>query len=190
MAGDEIMEPRASESIELDGQEALRFVTVLRVLYGALFAALAIYVVIAYVVVGQAIRERPWERPAPHELLFWGLVGVAIATASVIPLIRRRLLPRGARPAEGITHVPKLAAVRAMARYTSASIVSWALCEAIGVYGLILTFVTYDPRYEVAFAVVGAANMLVYAPRRAQVMGVLYAVAKSEAATAGDPRSP
>jgi hypothetical protein len=184
MSSDEAM------SIEIDGEEARRFLVVLRILYGALTASLVIYVVIAYVVVDQAMRERPWQRPPANPTLFWIFVGVAIATAAVIPMMRRRILPRGARRAEGVTRVAKIPAVRALGKYMSAQILSWALCETIGVYGLVLAFTTYQPLYTLGFVVAAAANMAIYAPRGAHVRAVLCAVATGGGAGLEDPRRP
>ncbi len=184
MSSDETM------SIELDGEEARRFVRVLYTLYGALAVSLAIYVIIAFVVVGRAVRERPWERPVANPALFWVFVGLAIATTVVIPVIRRRILPRAARRAEGVTRAPRVPAVRALGKYMSGQIVSWALCEAIGVYGLVLAFVTYEPLYTLGFVAAAAANLVVYAPRRAHVQAILYAVATGGGAGLEDPRRP
>jgi hypothetical protein len=179
-----------SQTVEIDGLETRRFQMVLRVLFGALCATQAIYVAIAYLVVGRATSERPWERAAPNPTLVWVFVGVAAATVAMIPVLRRKLLPRGARAVEGVDRAPKVPAVRALGRYMSGQILSWALCEAVGVYGLIVAFTTYQPRYAIGFAAAAAINLAIYAPRAEHVRGILFAVAASPAATAGDPRSP
>ena len=49
--------------------------------------------------------------------------------------------------------------------YFTTSVITWALCEAIGIYGLVLSMLTGDITYFLAFGLVGGALMLYFRPQ-------------------------
>ena len=48
---------------------------------------------------------------------------------------------------------------------------SWALCESIAIYGLVLTFLSFQWKYFLGFAAVSLASFLIYRPRRELLVG-------------------
>src|SRR5262245_23804089 len=116
----------------------------LRIIHLALCLSLAIYGAIAYTV---AIQQPPVELERTLVLV---LIGMGVMTPPIIFVLRQKLLPPMAPPGS-ITDVPagKLddKQQQAAARYFSASILSWALCESIALYGLVLAFLSHLPGY-------------------------------------------
>jgi hypothetical protein len=146
-----------------------------RILHAALCMSIVIYVVVAYVVSSQpqtappsetalAIAEDPLSSP-----IFIALAAVAALMVAALPTIRSKLLPPRAVAAglnDPIGEPSSPNASRALAKLQSGLIVSWALCEAIAIYGLVLSMLAKEFWPVMPFAAVGLLNMLAYAPRR------------------------
>jgi hypothetical protein len=142
---------------------------VLTILWAALIASAAIYVVVSFLVAPAEVPE------APQELVIvLGIVAVAVAIASMV--MPRKLLPDNAvrgrmqakRPAAVGAHKrlsereQRLASVAGL--YMAPWLVGMVLAEAVAIFGLVLVFITGDPNMVIPFAVVGAALMLLKRP--------------------------
>lgn len=137
-----------------------------RIIHLAMLLSLGFYVAIAVQVVHAQDPTLPPPLPelAAHPFSHYLFIALAIATVMLMaatPLVRAKLMPPRSY---GDATPPDLN--RALGRLRVAQIVSWAMCEAVAIYGLILTFLSYDLRYTLAFAAVGALAMLAYAPSR------------------------
>lgn len=151
-----------------------------RVLHATLLASLLIYgVMVAFVTRGPATTPITMDPGLVLPLLG----GVAAAVLVVlVPLLRRRLMP--AR--EGFPgHEPDLDAVAdgavlaALNKLRTALIVSWSLCESVGVMGLVAGFLFLEPLYFVPFGVAALGAMLAYAPRRSLLDEVVRAARRT-----------
>lgn len=135
-----------------------------RILFTAMLASTLVYVGIAFALVRLRDPAAPIPQPtlasAPlTNPLFLALAGMAAVMLVITPIVRARVLPaRGSGPAK-----------QALAKIRAADILSWALTEVIAIFGLILTFLSYELVFVLGFAGVSAVAMLAYAPSRARV---------------------
>lgn len=135
-----------------------------RIVWGALLASMAIYVVIADVVVSNKAPDARVPMPelasAPtSHPLFWGLVVMGVLELSIGLLARGRIMPVRRRTDTSPRDVNK-----ALQRMRVAEIIGWAFCEAVAINGLILTMLSYELRFSLGFTAVGALAMLALAP--------------------------
>jgi len=140
-----------------------RAVSTARTIYLALLASLAIYGGIAFQVAASAetVSAKSGTAASPESvrllLISFALVS-GIMTVFVIPLLRRLVLPA---PGSGLD------LDKVLGKLQTASIATWALAESIGIYGLILAFLSRDPLYYIGFAALAAVNFALYPPRTA-----------------------
>jgi hypothetical protein len=146
-----------------------------RVLHAALCMSIVIYVVVAYVISSQPQTEPPSETAVAiaedplSSPIFIALAAVAALMVAALPTIRGRFLPPRAVAASlndpiGDPATPN--ASRALAKLQSGHIITWALCESVAIYGLVLSLMSKELWPVIPFAAVGLLNMLAYAPRR------------------------
>jgi len=125
----------------------------LQVICGAHLASLAIYLVVARVV----LDRRPAFAPLP-EVLPWILAGVAVmAILAAQPLGALLVRNAGAQPTPEARQVG----------YRQAVIVAFAVREVAGVVGPLLAFLTGDLTWALGLAAAAALAMLAGWPRRA-----------------------
>ncbi len=119
---------------------------------------------VAFVVI-----QQPGSVPAQLPVLFvYALAGVAAMTTLALPLLRRVLLPP--IPGESVGPVDGAPAPQNLwSRYQTGNIICWALCESIGIYGLMLTIMSHDIRYAAGFTGLSILNMALYRPRGDQM---------------------
>jgi len=132
----------------------------IRIIYLALIASLGLYGFVAY---------ENASRMAPHALeptFLYALIGVAAMEMVGIVFLRRMMLPpmQAARSLDDRVALEGVAASSAVGKYFTTSIISWALCESIAIYGLVLVFLSGDFRYYAPFAGVSLLNFLFYRP--------------------------
>jgi hypothetical protein len=96
------------------------------------------------------------------------LYGISIITLVAAKFIRNILLKStftGRRQGTNIQHP-------ALARYSTAMIVSLALSESIGIYGLILAFLGSSTTDLYLLLVIAAAAMIHFRPKKEEVVGI------------------
>lgn len=120
-----------------------------------LLASLGMYAVVAFAV---PLPQRSVGAP-PGMALALGVVAAAIALASFA--MRRAWIERPAR--EGVLDLDEPAA---LARFQARSIRIWVLCESIGVFGLVLCFLSGEPWQAVPFLAGSAALLWLHRPGR------------------------
>ena len=162
-----------------------------RILHAAASASMLIYCVVGYLVSSQtttppppdvrAIADDPLTSP-----IFLALAVAAAAVAGALPVIRKRLLPPR-RPAvvhnEEIGEPSSPAASAARAKLQAGQILSWALCESIAIFGLVLTILSREPWPVLAFSAAGLVNLLAYAPSRLRTEETIRAANKGSLST-------
>ncbi len=139
---------------------AQRMIT-FRILYAALIGALGIYGVVAW----QNTHRGEPIRPLDPTFLY-AIVGFAFFQMVTIPFLRRLRMPPLKAPTS-LSDDPPIdgaAAEAAIAKLFTANIVTWAMCESIAIFGLVLCFISLDFRYYPPFAGVALLNFLFYRP--------------------------
>jgi hypothetical protein len=147
-----------------------------RILWGALLASMAIYVVIANVIV---MNKPPGSRVPMPELatspasqpLFLALAFMSVVELGIGLFLRARMMPPRRRTGES----PRGDTDKALQRLRAAEIIGWAFCEAVAINGLILTMLSYETVFSFAFAGVGALAMIALAPSQRIVDDVVHA---------------
>ncbi|MEW5725286.1 MAG: hypothetical protein AB1896_19385 [Thermodesulfobacteriota bacterium] len=145
------------------------------ILWGALLGSLVIYLVVAYVI----SQQTPPESDLPADSLQKPLLYVlALLGAGLIVLSHfvRRLLLRpktgpapAAQPGPGPIVTPFPGQHPLVGKYLAALLVSLALCEAIGIFGLVLFFLGRDMMTLYVFIAVSAAAMVYHRPKEEEL---------------------
>jgi len=128
---------------------ALRTVRLIQV---AMLVSIALYVV-----VGEKVALHA---PTPNSTLFFAISFVSISTVGVIFVVRRTLVMQS----EGVLRERPDDAV-SMARWKSGYIVTFALCETLALFGLVLRLMGFTLSQVWPFYLGGFALMLFFAPR-------------------------
>lgn len=142
----------------------------LKILYFALVMSTCIYGAIAFVVARTPLRM--------EMVIAYALGGCALMIMGIIPVLRSRVMPP-TREAHSLDEkVPENDAVAAaLQKYFTACILSWALCESIAIFGLVLSFLSGEPKYFVPFGALSLVNFAIYRPSREQLLSVARAAA-------------
>jgi len=142
--------PEEKETIEKGFSSVL-------IIWGAMLASLFIYVFISHVA-GDQIRQT--QKPEfPIALMRNILFCVAAAELLLAYYLRKRMLR--VHPETPAADIPlKTEQPKALAKYTTAVIVSLALSECIGIYGLML-FLLGD-EYQTLYIFIGVAAIAMY----------------------------
>ena len=113
--------------------------------------------VIMYGIIGFTISAEAPPSSAPNHGLFVGiLAGVAALCAIASFVVKARMMPA----ADSAEPPPtRLGQIR------GALVVAWALCEAIAICGLVVTFVFHDVSDYSPFGAAALVLLLVHAPR-------------------------
>jgi hypothetical protein len=153
-----------------------RFLRTHRILWLALIVSLGFYGVVATIVpLGSGV-------PAAAHLLVSIFIGLSVVILVIAQWLRVRLMPPLAPPTSlgDVLHeqdTPE--ARRALSQLSITYIVSWALSEAVGMLGLIATFVVHQQVYFVGFSAVAFLFLLLYRPDPDEVTGALRGACKS-----------
>ena len=132
-------------------------------IWAAMIGSLGIYILICNVI-GDDV-QRPLGPDFSLALLrkiFFGLSAVALIAAHFI----RKFVLR--KPSGGPGTSPQIPAT-IFAKYTTAMIISLALCESVGIYGLLLFFLGDGVKTMYSFMVISAAGMFYYRPNREEI---------------------
>lgn len=143
---------------------------VLRIVHAALIASILLFGVMLMFVIrppGEAVvgADIPVRADPPA---YFAAIMIAMAAASMLAIymVRRRMSrDRAAAAATTPEH-----AARNRSRLYSASIASWALCESIALYGLVLGIVHRDTGPFLPFAAVALVLLVALAPRRSHIL--------------------
>jgi hypothetical protein len=141
-------------------------VRITRILYLALLVSVGMYGAIIFVITNNQ---------TPKELdptMLYALAGAAVTTMVMIVVLRGKLLPP-TREAHSLNEpIPEGENVqKALGRVFTASILTWALCESIAIYGLVLSFVSFQPKYFLGFAAASLVNFVIYRPQKELILG-------------------
>ena len=137
---------------------------IIKIVWGAMLFSLAIYLL-----VGQLLKEsfQPgWSADFSHSLFRNILFLISAVTLFVAAFIRRTMLKvkRGHSSAEKF-QPPMASQHLAVTRYMSAIIISLALSESIGIYGLVMFFLSKDFQSLYTFILISALAMIYFRPK-------------------------
>lgn len=132
----------------------------IRILWIAIMASLGIMLVVAH-----AITEQAGQNPEVQAILRYPLMAAAVLILLAVPMVRRFLLKSGAETAKSMRDSTAKFNVLA-ARYTSAVIVSMALCESVTILGFFLYVLGGDMPTFYIFLAASVVGMYAYRPRR------------------------
>ena len=154
----------AEKKVVERGMMALWFI------WGAIFISLFIYVFIAHAL-GEEIRQVSMKE-SDLSLLRNILIVVGIFEIFIIHILRRFMLPKS--PDEYKTGNREMAAHSEASSflplYTRATIITLALAESLGIYGLVLFFLGDSFHTLYLFMAVSAVIMFYYRPKKRELI--------------------
>ena len=101
---------------------------------------------------------------AGNPLLFWVFAAVGVILVAASFLVKQKFLAQaGAEQNE----------MQSAARAQSGYITAWALCEAAGLFGILVRGITSSPYYYLLF-IIAMLGMLINIPRRGQIAAVSF----------------
>ncbi len=138
------------------------------IIWGAIFVSLGVYLGVC-IVLGDTLPAG-MEAGFPLETLRYALFGISVVTLVAVHFLRGFLLEhpgfvRASRPGPSTQHP-------AVARYTVIVIITSALLESIGIYGLILFLLAKDSLSLYQLLGLSAAAMLFYRPKKDELLGL------------------
>ncbi|MBN2107896.1 MAG: hypothetical protein JW832_10770 [Deltaproteobacteria bacterium] len=145
---------------------------ILRVIWCAMLASLAIYVFAGLQVAANMQVSINQDKLDMLRKIFYALAGV---TLIITRYVRRFILSAGGRagPAAQSSESPVLQ------KYATAMIIAWALSESIGIYGLVLFLLGKNATDLYLLILIAAAALLLHRPARDEIMSL------AESSTAG-----
>ena len=150
--------------------QAGRGIKNLNFIWYTMLGFLAVYFLAGMFLKG-SLRHSPRD-PAFLSTLRWTLYFVSAGTFFLACLFKRMLMG-SKRVLKGWTQVTERQQHPAVARYTTAVVISLALAESIGIYGLILYFFKGDVADLVSLIVLSAVAMILCRPRREELLGLM-----------------
>lgn len=125
----------------------------LRILFGALLSSLAIYAGLTFI-----IKPPAGFAPDPSTANLPFIFAIpALGILPVISILRQLLFWRPLKNGD-------IAAAQLMPRFFTVSITSWALCESIAIFGLVIHMTSFNQPVALAFIAAAALAMLSLAP--------------------------
>ena len=142
---------------------------VIWIIWVAMVGSLVIYIVICNLI-GDQVR-RPMGPDFSLELLRNIFFGIGIASLIATHFIRKFILGKPSGRSMPVSTSPPSPqdTTTIYARYTTAMIISLALCESVGIYGLVLFFLGGSFQTLYTFIIFSAAGMFYYRPKREEI---------------------
>ena len=142
---------------------------VMWIIWGAMVGSLGIYILVCHLL-GDQIR-RSMGPDFPLKLLRNIFFGIVIVTLIAIHFIRKFILGKKSSDPGPVPAAPPSPQDPSTiyAKYTVAMIISLALCESIGIYGLVLYFLGDSFQTLYTFVGISAAAMFYYRPKREEI---------------------
>ena len=153
--------------LEENERESLRKgMVAIWIIWAALAISALIYVLLAH------LLAKSWTAPQPDFLstLRNALYVVSIVELLIIHFIRKRMLAtRSDSRAFKLTLLTKHDPTQALGKYTTISIVSWAIADSIAIYGLLLFLLGGSFKDLYLFVAVALVVMIYYHPKMSEL---------------------
>ena len=145
-----------------------RQLQVMWIIWAGMLGALVVYVSIC-LLGGDVIRGS--ESSLPLDLIRDILYGIAILTLILTHFLRNFMLGGRSGDSGPMSSHPRVPSNQSafVGKYTTAMIVSLALSESIGIYGLVLFLLGADLRTVFIFNGIAALAMFIYRPKREEL---------------------
>jgi len=143
-------------------RETERGMTVLKIIWIAMLASLAAYLVIGHLAAPNVPLSVNAKTFASLRMALYAIGLVTLIAAGYV----RRLMLGGINRFDGSTPAPRSAAIQ---KYTSAVIISLALCESVGIYGLVLFLLGKHTLDLYLLLGISAAAMIYYRPNKEEM---------------------
>ncbi len=171
----------------LDGrerEELRRGMKVIRLTWAAMLLSLGVYLYVCHATTAQRPAHNAADvLPAMTTALF---AAAAVALIVIRPVRRYLLSPDGPAPRQSPWRTARGAPSHpATARYLAATVVTLALAESIGVFGMVLFFLGADFRTLYLFVAASATAMVHYRPKTEELERVAAAIKAGPAAGKG-----
>ena len=146
-------------------EQLVKGMRVLRIIWGAMLLSLGIYVFVCHVVGSQTAR--PMGENFPVDLLRNVLYAISAAELFLIHFLKKIMLkaPAAGRPADAPARKETANVHPAVGKYTTAMIICYSIAESIGIYGVVLFFLSHDYQALYAFIFISAVAMVFYRPK-------------------------
>jgi hypothetical protein len=120
------------------------------------------------------------------EVLRTALFAVSFVVLGTAFFLRRRMLkvpPAGMETDISSSETDGPLKVSGAGKYVSSVIISLALCESVGIYGLVLFFVGDSTQILYSFIAISAAAMLYFRPKKEELETMIMAIDRKNAST-------
>ncbi len=141
---------------------------VVLIIWGAILASLGVYLVVClYIQESLHINTAP---DLPLDTLKNTLLGVSCITLGVVPFLRKSMM----RPNKPGAKASLATSIQhpAIGKYTVVTVVTSALLESIGIYGVILFLLSKDTMTLYLFLVISAGSMIYFRPRKEELVNI------------------
>jgi hypothetical protein len=135
----------------------------LKMIWFAMLASLAIYLFVGLQI---AANLQVSLNEDTFAVLKWVLYVIAFLTLIITRSLKKLILSAKGQP-KTATQVYRHPVIQ---KYATAMIITWALSESIGIYGLVLFFLGKNPMDLYLLILISAAAMLMYRPRKDEVI--------------------
>ena len=142
---------------------------VMWIIWGAMAVSLVFYIVLCHLVVAEA--RRPLGPDFPLAILRNILFGIGIASLIAAYFMRKSILGKkaGVSGPNSAIKPPSPDIDTICGKYTTAMIIALALCEIVGICGLVLFFLGDSFQTVYAFVIISAAGMFHFRPKREEI---------------------
>lgn len=137
---------------------------VILMIWGAILASLGIYLVVCLVV--EKELQIKLDPDFPLDTLKYSLFGVSFFTLFLVHYIRKFLLRAGNSSQTSSPQHP------AIAKYSVAVVITSALLESIGIYGVVLFLISKDTLSLYQLLIISAAAMIHFRPRKNELLNL------------------
>jgi hypothetical protein len=137
------------------------------VIWVALLSSLGFYLVICMAVGNQI----PVSMEGPRlEIIKYALFGISVLTLAGAWLFRKLLMGKIARPVNDSSFQSETHP--AVAKYLIAIIIVMALSESVGIYGMVLFFISKDTMSLYQLMILSAAAMILFRPKKEELIDI------------------
>ena len=158
-------------AMEQEIDQGLRTV---KIVWAAIFSSLAIFAVLGPLVGEKLTAGLPVQTFTTLRAV---LYVVSLCTIVGSRVLRRKMLMASASP----SNPPATSTAQIVRRYTAAVVVSLGLVEAVAIYGFILYILGKNQVDLYALILLAAAAMLLHAPKRSELLDLVYNQANRQA---------
>ncbi len=146
-------------------EQLVKGMRVLKIIWGAMLLSLGIYVFVCHFIGSQAAR--PMGENFPVDLLRNILYVISAAELFLIHFLKKIMLkaPAAGQPADTPARKETANVHPAVGKYTAAMIVCYSIAESIGIYGVVLFFLSLDYETLYVFIFISAVAMVFFRPK-------------------------